>query len=128
MKFKSIKETIDWLVQNGNKEKVSEYYIAVNIMDSTVELSSKPIRKAKNKIIWQLAERRKEQKWNSVISEAFGGYICKSTVILVLGKQTANNVAVDLYVNNPYYKCSEPMHLYLRDKIDLIKQRQIENR
>ncbi len=51
MKFKSIKETIDWLVQNGNKEKVSEYYIAVNIMDSTVELSSKPIRKAKNKII-----------------------------------------------------------------------------
>jgi len=128
MKFKSIEETIDWLVQNGNKEKVSKYYIAVNIIDSTVELSSKSIRKAKNKIIRQLAERRKWQTWYSVISEAFGGFICKSTVILVLGKQAANNVDVDLYVNNPYYKCSEPMHLYLRDKIDLIKQRQIENR
>ena len=126
MKFENVEKSIDWLNENSKRDSV--FYIAVSIKDSTVEVCDTPIRKAKNRIVRKISRHMKGQKWNSAIREAFGGYVCKSTVVEVLGKRAASEVPVDVVAANPHYKTGAHMYLYLRDKIDAIKQIQIENR
>ena len=46
--------------------------------------------------------------------------ICKSTLLKLYGKEIANKAPVWQYVNNPYYKCSADMQLYLVRSIEFL--------
>lgn len=46
--------------------------------------------------------------------------MCKSTVIKTYGKEIAEKAPVWQYVDNPYYKCSPQMQLYIKESMNYL--------
>ena len=115
--FYNLEDLADWMLQNGDRKQ--RYYYAFNANTNVWTVSDKRIRATKNTIVRHPNEIAKcyRAKWLKYIGDAFGGLVCKSTVIEYFGRETADVIPFDAELDNPYYKCSPPMKLYIVDKL-----------
>ena len=122
-KFENLKALADWLVKNGNRKQ--RYYYSLNVNTCEMEVSDTRIRPSKNKIVRHPDEIGKHyrESWFWYIGNAFGGLICKSKLSSIVGKKNAEIIEYDGERDNPYYKCADPMKLYLVDRINIIKEK-----
>lgn len=59
-------------------------------------------------------------RFNNEIKRSPYQLICKSSVAKTYGKDFAENAPICCEVDNPYYKCSAPMRLYIKQSMDYI--------
>lgn len=116
--FANIDALVSWMVKNGDRKQ--SYYYSLDINTCEMEVSSNRINESINKIVRHPEAIRKYKKWRTHIAEAFGGFVCKASVIELLGKSLADKIHWDALADNPHYRCSSPMKLYLANRIRAI--------
>lgn len=117
-KFENINALATWMVANGDRKQ--RYYYSLDINTCKMEVSSNKISESIYKIVRHPDALTKGKHWRSHIVEAFGGFVCKTTVIELVGKSLADKIHWDAVADNPHYRCSSPMKLYLTNRIRAI--------
>ena len=115
--FSCLDDLADWMLENGDRKQ--RYYYAFNAKTNVWTVSDKRIRATKNTMVRHPNEIAKcyRTQWLKYIGDAFGGLVCKSTVVEYFGRETADEIPFDAMLYNPYYKCSPPMKLYVVDRL-----------
>lgn len=118
-----------WMSKNCSRKE--KYYFAFNLKTNEWTVSDERIRATKNRIVRHpkamLRKGSFTRSWIKYIGDAFGGFVCKSTVVDYFGKDIAEEIIVDAEVQNPYYTRAPWMKLYAVDKlIPLAKEKNVK--
>ena len=118
----------NWMSKNCSRKE--KYYFAFNLKTNEWTVSDERIRATKNRIVRHpeamLRKSKFTRSWIKHIGDAFGGFVCKSTVIDYFGKDIAEEILVDAEVPSPYYTNSPWMKLYAIAKlIPLAKEKNV---
>lgn len=121
----NIQISYQWCKDELMNLPLGKYNVVIDLNKDDVIITDKRTRKGWLKLGAVNVSRDTKKARQDVARDVRGlvdklEIVCKSTVKKTYGKDIAEAAPVWLYVDNPYYKCSNPMQLYLLPSIQYL--------
>ncbi len=108
------------LAQAGRK-----FNVVIDLRNDQIVVTDSKLRRYDTKLCdfsFLKGTKKEVSEFNRAIKACSKRYtvVCKSTVAKTYGKDVAEQAPVYSEVDNPYYKCSSPMKLYIKESLDYL--------